>query len=90
MLAPSDTRVGVLVPSAGVQKDAAVALLHSNAASERYGHVPSTLPTAAIPISFDLATKTRVDFTKATKHPGVLNELTVGPLPESFGVSYGP
>jgi len=89
MLTPVDNRVGVLVPAGAVLVDAATKLLFSNAATERLGHRVDTAPVAVLPISLDLATTTRIDFTQTGKDPGVLNELTVGPLPEAFGVSYG-
>ena len=88
MLVPVDPRRGVLVAPGPIAIDAATALLYSNHATERLGHLVSTAPTAALPISFDLATSTRVDFTQANKDPGVQG-LTVGPLPEPYGVRYG-
>ena len=84
----ADPRVGVLEPAGPLLIDVAVARMHSNANSERFGQHVSTAPTAALPVNFDLATSTRVDFTKQYHQSGVLTQLTVGPLPEPYGVSY--
>ena len=69
--------------------DASTAALYSNGASERYGHSVVTTPSAAIPVSFELETTTRTDPNAGYLTRGVLPTLTVGPLPEAFGVPFG-
>jgi len=84
----ADTRLGVLEPPGAVLRDAATQLLYSDGATERLGHRVFTGPTAALPINYSYETGTRVDTTQQTVQRGVETELSVGPLPEAFGVKY--
>lgn len=83
----TDSRRNVLQPGQPLMVDAATAALYSNGASERFGHHAITTPSAALPVSFELETTTRTDPRAQYLTPGVLEALTVGPLPEAFGIA---
>lgn len=82
-----DPRTGVL--SRGpLMIDTATQALYSNAASERFGHEANTTPTAAAATGeFELQTTTRIN-PNARNLTGGVQALSVGPLPEAFGVNY--
>lgn len=85
-LEPADNRRGVLQRGLPLMVDVATLALYSNGASERFGHVAHTPPLAALPVSFELQTTTRTDPRAQYLTAGVLDNLTVGPLPEAYGV----
>lgn len=85
-LEPADNRRGVLQAGQPLLIDVATQALYSNGASERFGHHAVTTPGAALPLNFELQTTTRTDPRAQYLTSGVLDNLTVGPLPEAFGV----